>query len=93
MVLLATQLRVAAKCLMVQRAHPLMHIRHRDSEHFWARSFSQSSSRKASEDPASLFSHLQASPLVRQLANKPEALQAVNDFGNLLKESGRNGVL
>lgn len=82
--MLPSQLRTAFKCLLVQRRHPLVHKRpvvpHRD--------FSQSAPREASENPDSIISQLQASPIMRKLADKPEALRALHDFAQLLRDSG-----
>ncbi|KAH8118326.1 hypothetical protein DFH11DRAFT_1540527 [Phellopilus nigrolimitatus] len=82
-----SQLRIAAKCLMMQRRHPLTHIRHRDRDHHWQRDFSQTSRRQAAEDPNSILAQLQASPLIQKIADKPEALKALNNFANVMKEA------
>lgn len=90
MTILPSQLRVAAKCLMVQRRHPFVHRRQRNFEHC-QRGFSQTPQRQAAEDPESILAQLQASPLIRKIADKPEALKALNDFAVLLKESSELG--
>ncbi|EJD01216.1 uncharacterized protein FOMMEDRAFT_29955 [Fomitiporia mediterranea MF3/22] len=65
-----------------------MHARHRDRDHHWQRSFSQTTPTQAAEDPDSLLAQLQASPLIQKIADKPDALKALQDFATLLKESG-----
>lgn len=90
MTILPSQLRVAAKCLMVQRRHPFVHRRQRNFEHC-QRGSSQTPQRQAAEDPESILAQLQASPLIRKIADKPEALKALNDFAVLLKESSELG--
>lgn len=87
MVLLPSQLRLAAKCLMAQRRYPLNHIRHRDRDHHYQRSFSQTSRREATEDPDSIIAQLQSSPIMRKIADKPEALKALNDFAVFEEEA------
>lgn len=78
-----THLRVALKCVVVQRRHPLVAQR----PHLAIRNFSQSSVRQASEDRDSVLSQLQASPIMKQIADKPEVLKALHDFALVLKES------
>ena len=67
MVLLPPSIRVAAKCLMVQRTRPIMHVRHRDREHHWQRDFSQSAPQHAQEDPQNIVVQLQSSPLMKEI--------------------------
>lgn len=90
MVLLPSQLRLAAKCLMAQRRYPLNHIRHRDRDHHYQRSFSQTSRREATEDPDSIIAQLQSSPIMRKIADKPEALKALNDFAVIYQDCGES---
>ncbi|KAL5527604.1 hypothetical protein ACEPAG_6405 [Sanghuangporus baumii] len=87
---LPSQLRLAANCLLIQRRYPLVHFRYRNSEQYsyrHDRSFSQTSRREAAEDPDSIIAQLQSSPLIRQIADKPDALKALHDFANIIKET------
>jgi hypothetical protein len=56
--------------------------------HQQARWFSQSRPRQASEEPDSFLASYQNTPLFQQLADKPEALRALNDFAKMLQEQG-----
>lgn len=77
------QLRVALKCVVVQRRHHVLAQR----PHLAIRGFTQSSTRHAAEDRDSVLSQLQASPIMSQIADKPEVLKALQDFALILKES------
>ncbi|KAI5125025.1 hypothetical protein M0805_007449 [Coniferiporia weirii] len=85
MPLVPSQLRVAAKCLVAQRGRMLVHVRYRDHDHRWQRNFSQTPPREAAEDPDSILAQLQASPLIKQITDKPEALKALSEFAVILK--------
>src|SRR5882757_9679532 len=53
------------------------------------RYFSQSRRCQATENQNSFLTNYQNTPLFRQLADKPEALKALNDFAKMLQEQGR----
>ncbi|KZW04046.1 hypothetical protein EXIGLDRAFT_758349 [Exidia glandulosa HHB12029] len=44
----------------------------------------------AAEDPSSFIANFKHSPLFRQLADKPEALQALSELAELIKSKGWN---
>ncbi len=77
------QIRVAIKCIVVQRRHPLL-VQH---PRLGVRGFSHTSTRQATEDRNSVLSQLQASPIMKQIADKPEVLKALQDFALVLRES------
>lgn len=52
------------------------------------RNFTRTGARKASEDVNTFPAHYQNTALFKKLADKPEALAALNDFAQVLKDEG-----
>ena len=66
-----------------------MYIRHRDREHHWSgeRGFSHTPRRLAAEDPENVVAQLASSPIMKQIADKPEALRAFQELALVIKDS------
>lgn len=57
-----------------------------------ARNFSRSLPRQAVENEDSFLTNYQNTPLFRKLADKPEALKALNEFAKMLQEQGTSTI-